>query len=76
MCHGKIVVCFVVTRFRVIFVHFLPCASLVVLNYLLCAALRRAGLVILFNLCKIIGIDNRSETEEANEQKNKDQESQ
>ena len=36
---------YVVTRFRVIFVHFLPCASLVVLNYFLCAALRRAGSV-------------------------------
>ena len=29
-------------RFRVIFVHFVPCLSLVLLNFLLCAALRRA----------------------------------
>ena len=29
-------------RFRVIFVHFVPCISLVLLNFLLCAALRRA----------------------------------
>ena len=31
-----------ISRFRVIFVHFLPCVSLVILNILLFSAMRRA----------------------------------
>ena len=33
---------FIFFWFRVVFVHLVPCVALVVLNYLLCAALRRA----------------------------------